>query len=216
MPAFPGEIEAAIEEGIIIETLISPVKFFNKNGRILKVGCIRNRLTDFDSSGRKKPVAIKGSDFTTEVNTIITAIGEQPDLGNNSFSGIELRVNGIFKTDQNMMISSTPGVFAGGDLITGPNTAVDAIGAGKRAAVNIDYYIRGKKLFRAQSEELPKVHIKPGPENNQDFIQPRRIKSAKADVPLRIKSLEEVELPYSEKDAAKEANRCLRCDLKYT
>ncbi len=217
MPAFEEEIEAALEEGIRLETLVTPVRINTADGNITGVEFQRNRLGEMDSSGRRRPLPIEGSDFKQSLDTLIIAISEQPDV--NSFTqdpadAIEVTQWNTLKVDEHTLACSRPGVFAGGDVVTGPNTVVDAIAAGKKAAVMIDRYVRGEELRQVRQPRLPKVYIEPcatGEEGPTKRVKP----------PCNVyekggDELVEVEQTLSEEDARREALRCLRCDLEFT
>ena len=219
MPAFEEEIESAVEEGIELETLVTPVKIDIVDNRITSVEFLRNKLGRMDSSGRRRPVPIKGSNFKLCLDTLIVAISEQPDV--NSISqdiegGLEITAWNTLKVDEYTLTCSRPGVFAGGDVITGPNTVVDAIAAGKKAAVMIDRYIRGEELRQIEQPKVPKIYIEPYPINEKELGDIGRIESPRVPVKSRSKTFIEVEKAMSDTDAKHEAIRCLRCDLEFT
>jgi len=237
MPAYAEEVEAALEEGIALETLISPVKiryieaaksegvkvetFVSpvridaSHGRLVDIRCIRNRLGELDSGGRRKPVPIPGSEFTMPLDTLIVAIGEHPDSECFARMGLEVTRSGTLRVDPQTLAASRPGVFAGGDLVTGPNTVVDAIAAGKKAAAVIDRYIRGKELRGHPEIDLPKIFVEPGA-LNEEAEEAVRAEPPVLPVASRRKNTAEVEMALSEDDARREARRCLRCDLQFT
>lgn len=239
MPAYAEEVEAAIEEGIRLETLVSPVgiryikaaqaegvkietfvqpvKIDAKHGHIVDIKCVRNKLGDVDSSGRRRPVPIPGSEFTVPLDTLIAAIGERPDSDCLISMGLELDKGGRVKVDAKTLLTSREGVFAGGDLVTGPNTVVDAIAAGKKAAQIMDNYLCGRELAEPPEIKLPQVFIEPaviGEEELEDVV--KRAEPAVLASESRKKNFEEVELPLTVEQAKREARRCLRCDLEFT
>ena len=144
MPAAQEEIKAAEEEGIKIEYLVAPLKIEGTKGKVSSITCQRMTLGDFDNSGRKKPVAVAGSEFSLSVDAIIAAIGQVPDM---SFidkkTGIKINKWDCFDVG-NVYKSRTPNprYFAGGDAVTGPDTVIAAIAAGHQAADDIDSAIR--------------------------------------------------------------------------
>lgn len=141
MPAFPGEIQEAEEEGIEISYLVSPVRLIPENGRVAKLECVKNRLGPPDEDGRRMPVAIKDSNFLIEVDQIISAIGEEADL---SFVPDTVGMKeSVLLTDERGA-TKIQGVFAGGDITQQPRTVVHAIGSGKRAAIFIDAFLQKK------------------------------------------------------------------------
>ncbi|MEE8401347.1 MAG: NAD(P)-dependent oxidoreductase [Candidatus Hydrothermarchaeaceae archaeon] len=140
MPAYKEEIEAAEEEGIQIHYLTSPVRVLGENGKVKALECIRNELGECDSRGRCRPVPLKGSEFTIDVDTVIPAISQIPDLSWVPEGKLEITKNRTLSADQNTASTKMKGIFAGGDCVSGPATVVDAIAAGKRAASSIDRY----------------------------------------------------------------------------
>ena len=145
MPASDDEIEAAEAEGIEIQYLVAPVEVLSGSGKVKGLKCNRMELGEPDASGRRRPVPIKGSEFDMELDMIIPAIGQATELsflGENS--GIETTKRGTLAADTETLATSRPGVFAGGDAVSGPAMAIEAVAAGKRAAASIDNYLRGE------------------------------------------------------------------------
>ncbi|MBS7633296.1 FAD-dependent oxidoreductase [Candidatus Bathyarchaeota archaeon] len=141
MPAIPWEIKEAEEAGVKIELLTAPKRILGENGRVKAIECIRMRLDEPDESGRRKPIPIEGSEFAVETDMVIFATGETPDLGFLP-SQVELNEDGTIWVNPLTMETSLQGVFAGGDVVTGPATVIEAIRAGKCAARSIDSYLR--------------------------------------------------------------------------
>jgi NADH-quinone oxidoreductase subunit F len=238
MPAYAEEVEAALEEGIQLETLVSPVKIRyidaaitegvkvesfvqpvqidTKNGHLVGIKCIRNKLGDMDPSGRRKPVAIAGSEFAVFLDTLIAAIGERPDSDCLKSMGLDLDGNGHLRVHPQTFATNRAGVFAGGDLVTGPNTVIDAIAAGKKAARMIHHFVRGEALAEAPAQNLPSVYIPPLVPPDEDAEPSDRIECAVLPAETRKKSYAEVELGLSVEQATGEARRCLRCDLRFS
>jgi len=238
MPAYAEEVEAALEEGIKLETLVSPVKIRYieaaeaegvkietfvqpvkidaRNGHLADIKCIRNKLGDIDSSGRRKPIPIPDSEFTINLDTLIVAIGEHPDSECLASMALELDKSGRLRTCAKTLCTNRKGVFAGGDLVTGPNTVVDAIAAGKKAAEVINRYLRGEELIGPPKVKLPKVFIKPAAVSDDEYEEVTRAEPPTLPAKSRKKSFAEVELPLSVEQATREARRCLRCDLEFT
>ena len=154
LPARKEEVENAIEEGIEFKLLCNPTKidaYFNendkrdpKNGFVKSITAIKMELGEPDENGRRRPVAIPNSEFETEVNTVIMAIGTSPNpLIKDTTSGLDVnRRGGIIVTEDGA--TSKLGVYAGGDAVTGASTVISAMGAGKTAAKAIDEYIKSK------------------------------------------------------------------------
>ncbi len=141
MPAIPWEVKEAEAEGVKIEFLASPKKIIGENGAVRSIECVRMELGEPDESGRRKASPIVGSEFSREVDMVILAIGEAPDL---EFlpKEIELNEDGTVYADPVTMATSVSGVFAAGDAVSGPATVMEAIVSGKRAAESIMAYLR--------------------------------------------------------------------------
>ena len=142
MPANPWEVKEAESEGVKIQFLVAPKRILGKDGQVAAVECIRMRLGEPDESGRRRPIPIEGSEFTADLDAVILAIGEAPDL---SFlpKGMEVAEENTITVNPFTMETSLAGIFAGGDAVSGPATVIEAIVAGKRAAVSIDRYLKG-------------------------------------------------------------------------
>ncbi len=142
MPANPWGVREAETEGVKIQFLISPKKILGKNGQVTALESIKMSLGELDVSGRRAPTPIEGSEFTVESDMIILAIGEKPDL---TFlpKKIETTKAGTIAVNPFTMETSIPGIFAGGDVVSGPASVAEAIVAGKRAASSIERYLKG-------------------------------------------------------------------------
>jgi NADH-quinone oxidoreductase subunit F len=213
MPAAEDEIKAAEDEGIKIEYLVAPLKIEGAKGKVSSISFQRMKLGDFDSSGRKKPVAIAGSEFTLQVDVVIAAIGQVPDMSFiDQASGIKVNKWDCFAVG-NVYKSRTPNprYFAGGDSVTGPDTVIGAIAAGHQAADDIDSAIRksnGEPAYEkpaAEKIEVPLVI-------DEETIERPQIAMPEMESTLRKTGFAEVELGFTAEDAIKEACRCLRCD----
>jgi NADH-quinone oxidoreductase subunit F len=218
MPAFADEIDGALEEGINLETLLSPVKVLSRNGTVVGVECIRNELGDRDDSGRRSPVPVPGTEHTVQLDTLIVAIGEKPEISSvvdNSSNGTESTSWGTLKVDPNTLATNRAGLFAGGDVVTGPNTVVDAIAAGKRVAVVIARYLKGEVLRQPATRSKPSTYVESVSRDQQ--VQ-RLIRPKVPHIPVaeRTSSFSEVEKAFSADEARAEAANCLRCDLEFT
>ncbi|MFQ6091035.1 MAG: FAD-dependent oxidoreductase, partial [Candidatus Bipolaricaulia bacterium] len=145
MPAHGEQVEAAEEEGVELEFLAAPLRFIANTQGVEAVECQRMTLGEPDETGRRRPVPIAGSEFSVEADTVIVAIGQKSDL---SFvaegSPLELAEGGRIKVDPATGETSVPQIFAGGDVVTGPQTVIHAIAAGRRAAWGIDLRLSGK------------------------------------------------------------------------
>jgi NADH-quinone oxidoreductase subunit F len=130
--------------------------------------------------------------------------------------GLQIDKKGRVKTDRRTLATTMKGVFAGGDCVSGPNTVIDAIAAGKKAANSIDRYLRGEETASPAVAKLPNVYIEPVAVSEQELAQAKKAIPAALSVAQRIKNYKEVEQSLSETQACSEAMRCLRCDLVFT
>jgi NADH-quinone oxidoreductase subunit F len=216
MPAFDEEIEAAVQEGVKLETLVSPVGLLSEDGRLTGIRCIRNQLGAVDSSGRRSPVAVEDTEFDLPLDTLVAAIGEEVNSGGISLTGIDTGTGGRISASPETLATNREGVFAGGDVVTGPNTAVDAIAAGKKAATMIDKYLRGEPLTETYEPRLPRFYLAPVEVSLEEAAQSVRVEPPVVSPEERKKSFCEVEMTLSKESAVREARRCLRCDLEFT
>jgi len=215
MPAYREEIEAAIAEGIRIETLVAPLAVLSRDGRLTGMRFNRNRLGERDAGGRQKPVPIPGSEFETPLDTLIIAISEEPEA--EALAGLDLTRSGTLKINPESLLTGKPGIFAGGDVVSGPNTIVEAIAAGKQAALMLDRYVNGRPLKTITKVAVPRVYVEPvAVAEDDDANAAARAKAPLLPVAERCKCFAEVELALSEPAARGEAARCLRCDLEFT
>jgi formate dehydrogenase major subunit len=141
MPCLMEEVEAAEAEGVRIELLIAPVRL-ERNGRGLVLTCQRMTLGEPDASGRRRPVALEGSDFTMERSTVIAAIGQSVERSLAEREGLAATAWGI-AADERTLATNLPGVFAGGDAVLGADLAVRAVAAGRMAAASIHHFLSG-------------------------------------------------------------------------
>ncbi len=210
MPAEKAEIDEAEKEGIKIHYLAAPSKIVGKNGKVTGLKCTKMKLGKLDESGRARPIPIKNSEFIIEADVIIPAISQEPDL---SFlpkdHNIDISRWQTFVADENTMATNIPGVFAGGDAVTGPNTVIDAIAQGHITAQSIERFINGEVLEQANSKTNPiETEIIVDFENQP---KSKRAKTPMQKISDRKNSFHEVEYGFSEATAIAEAQRCLRC-----
>lgn len=145
MPARKEEVEHALEEGIKLNLLCSPTRIIgNADGWVESLACVKFTLGEADESGRRRPVPIEGSEYLLPMDTVIMAIGNRPNpLISQTTPELQTIKNGILMANPKTGATTKPGVFAGGDIVTGAATVISAMGAGKRAAAAIDRYLQG-------------------------------------------------------------------------
>ncbi len=205
MPAAAEEVDEAEREGIKLNILATPVKVLSQDGRLTGIECTRMELGEPDASGRRRPIPIKGSEFTMDVDNLILAVGQSVDKSVLP-EGLEYTNRGTLSVDPVTYKTNVPGVFAGGDVVEGPADVISAIAAGKEAAESIDRYLSGLDLKegRPAAKERVKDVSKEGVETK-----------ARAKMPMiepeKRESFVEVELGFDEKTAIEEAKRCLSC-----
>ena len=220
MPADHEELVAADHEGIHFHTLTNPTRIITENGKVVGVELVKMEQTEPDESGRRKVRPIPGSEFTMPCDTIIAAIGQQVENSDQvEAEGVELNRWKTVEADM-ALSTSRPGVFAGGDCVTGPSTLIYAMAAGLKAARNINDWIQlGTSRFfkRSRMRQLIKDNgfvaddVVETPVRNE-----YRVHNPELDPELRKHMFEEVEQTISEKDAYAEAQRCMRCYRIYT
>ena len=210
MPAWEEEIAAAETEGVNVSYLAAPQEVIVADGRVAGLRCIRMKLTEPDSSGRKRPVPIPDSEYDIAIDQLIPAIGQRPDLsGLEDVTGLDFSRWGTVEVDSISYATGKPGVFAGGDLQTGPWIAIGAIAAGREAAHSIIRYLDGKDLTadREPVKNEDPVYL-PIPE---DISIDHRRKMPELVVDQRSGNFNEVELGYEAPEGRSEAGRCLNC-----
>jgi NADH-quinone oxidoreductase subunit F len=206
MPANPEEVEEAIAEGVSIDYLVAPSRIRGRDG-IVDLETVRMELGEMDSSGRRRPEPIKGSQFTTGYNTIIAAIGQRPEVPEKF--NISVGRGNVIEVDPDTLATSREGVYAGGDAASGPASVIEAIAAGRQAAISIDKYLGGKGEID-ETLAPPEGELKPLEEAEEQW----RPRMPTVPVEKRLGNFAQVELGYDDKAAIEEAKRCLRCDLE--
>ena len=208
MPADDAEITDALDEGMDLQTLTLPIAVKPVDGGI-EVTCQRMKLGRIDSSGRRRPEPIEGSEYTEVYDAIIAAIGQHPETPTGFM--VETDKRGRVAADRDTLSTSAKGVWAGGDAVTGPASVVEAIAHGRRGAEEIDRFLGGKGDIAevlAPAEDL--AALPPMPDEAGDRLRPQ-MPHRPADE--RKRTFEQVELGYSKEAAIEEASRCLRCDI---
>ncbi|HVM46383.1 MAG TPA: FAD-dependent oxidoreductase [Candidatus Acidoferrum sp.] len=212
MPCLMEEVEEAEAEGVSIEFLVAPVRLERKDGK-LRLTCQRMQLGAPDESGRARPMAVPGSEFTTEAALVIAAIGQNVEADTLNAPALSLSKWGI-AVDARTLATNLPGVFAGGDAVTGPDLAVRAVAAGKLAAASLDQYLAGQKVI-GTPQAVNVVMGKLSEEELAVFLrgieQAPRAQMPQLAMDKRRTTFEEVELGFSPAAAARESRRCLGC-----
>jgi NADH-quinone oxidoreductase subunit F len=167
------------------------------------------KLGKMDSSGRRRPVPISGSEFERDFDIVISAIGQVPEISEKIGLAVEKR--GVLRADPYTLETDMEGVFAGGDVVSGPASVIEAIAAGKQAAITIDTYLGGKGII---AEKLAPPEEKPEMTEMEEEEEKRRPEMPRLSMKQRFKDFSQVELGLTKKQAIEEANRCLRCDLE--
>jgi NADPH-dependent glutamate synthase beta subunit-like oxidoreductase/NAD-dependent dihydropyrimidine dehydrogenase PreA subunit len=216
MPANEVEIVAAEHEGIKFQFLAAPTQVIDDGqGHVAGLEYLQMELGEPDASGRRRPVPVEGSETVLDVDMVISAISQQPDI---SFlekeperENIETTRWNTFDNDPEILQCSLPYLFTGGDVATGPSLVVDAIGGGRRAARSIHQYITGEEI-QSSPRSLRKRHIPESLFKTVPGIEPsKRTPMPELEVAARITSMVEVDQVISEADAKHESNRCLNC-----
>ena len=210
MPANETEIEEAENEGIKLHLLSNPVRLIGEGGEITHMECIQMKLGEPDASGRRRPIPIEGSEFMMVVDMVIPAIGQSPNttlLGEKI--GLKVARNGTLNVDPLTLETGITGVFAGGDAVTGPASAVEALGAGRKAAISIDRYLSGEDLRKDREDEW--VKPKELAVTTKGVEKKPRVKMPTLQVPERERSFNEVDQGFNQEEAISEAKRCLSC-----
>lgn len=210
MPANPEEIQECREEGIEIMTLTNPVRILGENGKVTGIECIKMELGEPDQSGRRRPEPIAGTEFIIAVDNVIPAIGQESDWAClTDECTCSLSEWGTLQVDPVTLQTDDPDIFSGGDAVTGPRMVVDAIAAGKEAAISIDRFIRGEDLKKDRVRELKAVidvdtrQAEPVPRQHMPLLPEKE----------RVQNFNEVQLGLDKTAAGIEADRCLSCGI---
>lgn len=213
MPAYEEEILEAEKEGVKMQTLVAPKAVMTENGKVTGIQCMRMSLGSFDTGGRRKPVSIPGSEFVLDIDTIIAAIGQLPDLDYLNGDGIKTSKGGAIEVDLTTLSTARNGVFAAGDNVRGPASVVEAIADGKNSAMAIDKYLGGDgTLKNSYRDNLVRFKVSYDEEAYQK--ESNRVEIQHLALSERYKNFKEVVLPYPVKQAVEEAKRCLHCYLR--
>ncbi len=210
MLASHEEIEEALNEGVKILYLAAPSRIVTQNGNV-ELECIRMELGAVDDSGRRRPEPIKGSEFSMIFDTIIAAIGQHPEIPGQF--DLTIGKGNVIQVDPDNLATSREGVFAGGDVVSGPASVIEAIAAGRKAASSIDKFLGGDGIIEESLVETPATVPYTG-SREEGFADLKREQMSTRPLSERHDGFSEVELGFTEDQAIKEAKRCLSCDLE--
>jgi formate dehydrogenase major subunit len=211
MPVDPRELEQVEEEGIKVHYLTQPIKVLSKDGiKVSGVRCIRNRLGDPEKDGRRRPIPIEGSEFDIDIDLLIPAVSQSPDI---SFLpdeiGLEISKWDRLAVNPETFETNVHGIFAGGDFVTGPRDVIRVIADGRKSALSIHTYLSGEVFEKSPPyfTPIPEVQIEP------DLEKVPRQRIDTLPIKERRSIAKEVELGFSKEAAVKEALRCLQCHI---
>ncbi len=206
------ELEEAVREGIEIEYLTQPLEILGDGGKVTGIRCQQMRMGAVGEDGRRKPEPIPNSEYTLDADHVVIAIGQVPNVGLLNMLGLQTQgKNNTVSVDPLTLETSLPGVFAGGDCVTGPNNVVEAMAAGLRAAESIHRYLRGRDLRKGRTTEVPEpvdVDVR-----ERNVSHHRRARMPVLPHSRRKGNFEETRLGLPDDVAEREAARCLNCAL---
>jgi NADH-quinone oxidoreductase subunit F len=212
MPALPEEVEELEQEDIGVQFLVTPVRVIREGGRVKGLECIRMKLGEVDKSGRRRPMPVEGSEFSVELDTVISAIGQEPEIG--LVRGDEFKVSrwNTLEVDPETLLTGADGVFAGGDVVSGPSAVVSAMAHGKTAAQMIQKYLQGQPVERQYQVTRPAIEVELTELSEEEIEKLRKPEMPMAPGEERVTNFDEVQLGLTLEMAVSEAKRCLRCD----
>jgi NADPH-dependent glutamate synthase beta subunit-like oxidoreductase/Pyruvate/2-oxoacid:ferredoxin oxidoreductase delta subunit len=213
MPAHEWEIQKAIDEGITLDCSWGPKAIIDKNGEISEVELVHCDSV-YDDTNAFNPIFDHNNTKSVKTEMVILAIGQIPDLSLlGSESKIKITSSGLIQVKEGSLETNIEGLFAGGEVINSPSSVVDAIEMGRRAASSIDKYLGGNGEIEEMliESDIPSANFG----RDEDFYDKPRVKMPLLSLGQRQSSFNEIELGFDEKLALAEANRCLRCDLRF-
>jgi NADH-quinone oxidoreductase subunit F len=214
MPAIAAEVAAAEAEGIQLHFLVTPTRVIGE-AKVTGVECQQQRLGDFDTGGRRRPIPIPDATFELPVDLIIPAIGQAPETDGPAFAGLEVNRDGTLQVDARYRTSAL-GVFAAGDAAEGPATVAQAVAQGNAVAFAVHRQLQGRLNGRVARYEVlhafGQARSVPLGFDRDEYADAARAAVAELEVADR-RSFREVELGFEPAVARAEARRCLRCDL---
>lgn len=209
MPAINDEIVEAEKEGVKILYLTTPAKLIGSHGVCEGLECLKTKLGELDESGRRRPMTVAGSEFILDTDLVIAAIGQSSDLSILEGTDVQVTQKTTIVADPHSMATRVKGIFAGGDAVSGPATVIEAMAAGRKAALAIDAYLSGKAL-----EIMPDPQIIDYEQVDVDMFK----KTTRQEMPLRsvgdrLQGFSEVDLGFDELAALRESDRCFQCGM---
>ncbi len=214
MTATDEEVTEAENEGVRFRFMAVPTKILGEGGKVAQMLCSQLRPGEFDSSGRRRPVPVEGQEFTVDVDSVIVAVGQTTDLsfftGEGEISTTRL---GTLIVDEDTMETSKAGVFAGGDVVRGPATVIEAIADGIKAALAIDKFLGGNGKLVEVARKQARIDEIPF-DLEAEIVEQRRVEALLLPPEERALGFREVEQGYNLNDVIEEAKRCLHCDRK--
>ncbi|MFH1087117.1 MAG: NADH-quinone oxidoreductase subunit NuoF [Chloroflexota bacterium] len=215
MPISEVEYDQAFAEGVGMNFLVNPTRIVTDGWKVAGLECVRMKLGEPDAGGRRRPIPLRDSEFTVTADTVIAAVGQAADL---SFlppeSALERTRWERLAIDPNKLATNVPGVFAGGDFVSGPGMVIEAVAAGRRGAAAIDKYLRGDTSRVELYDLKPAVIEKPQREEEETWEMRPRQETPQLSAEARKRTFQEVEMTFSDEQARQEGKRCLRCDLE--
>jgi len=214
MLAHSDEVNSAKEEGISILNSIHCARIMGENDHVCGVECVKVSSFEFDETGKPEVCCIDGSGHTLNVDTVIIAAGQQPNLGLvDRVGGIKVTRQRTLEADPITFVTGTEGIFAAGDVVTGPRTIIDAMATGKEVAKSIDCYLRCKPYKKEEKTFDPALHVK--------RVHIGKVERAKLWPEIQrypaeasINNFNEIEAGFTPRMATMEALRCVKCDLQ--
>lgn len=209
MPATDEEIEETMLEGVNFMFLTNPKKILPDKDKA-KIECIKMKLGEPDASGRRRPIPIEGSEFILEVDNMILAIGQKSKVP--AEFELELDKWNNILADKETMETNKKSIFAGGDVVLGPSSVIEAVQTGRLASKSIDKFLGGDGEIEQQFIDI--VEYDPYLGREEDFAYRKRAEVKTIPVKERLNNFKQVECNYTEEVVKDEAKRCLKCDLR--
>ncbi len=208
MPATPEEVWEAEEEGIKVMYLVSPKEIITQNGKVSSIRLVNHVLGEPDASHRRRPVEVEGTEFTLTTDTIISAIGQEVALRE---VGIKISDRHTIEHDPGTGATDTPGIFVGGDAAVGPSSIIEAVAAGKRAAISIDEFLAAEDAYLEYDPKFVQVEKEKVLLRVEELERKARPQIEMVSPEARKSGFETFTRTLTEEEAVAEASRCLGC-----